>query len=244
MRERIREAFDRVHAEQERKDRTLAFLAERTQGFTDRRRALSFPRQLAAAACLLLALGGVYWFCLVPTAEISIDINPSIELAVNRLDRVIAIEGRNDDGQQLADTLRLRFTGCSEAVEAVLESPQVAALAAKGEPVTITIVGGDEGQCARMLSQVESCTAQRKNTYCCSAHPQEVSQAHEAGLSCGKYRAFLELQRLDPDATVEEVRGMTMGELLRRIESLSPEGEARPWPGNGRGHAHHSHRED
>ena len=49
MRERIREAFDRVHAEQERKDRTLAFLAERTQGFTDRRRALSFPRQLAAA---------------------------------------------------------------------------------------------------------------------------------------------------------------------------------------------------
>ena len=59
MRERIREAFDRVHAEQERKDRTLAFLAERTQGFTDRRSALSFPRQLAAAACLLLALGGV-----------------------------------------------------------------------------------------------------------------------------------------------------------------------------------------
>ena len=70
-----------------------------------------------------------------------------------------------------------------------------------------------------------------------------LCQLH-AGLSCGKYRAFLELQRLDPDATVEEVRGMTMGELLRRIESLSPEGEASPWPGNGRGHAHHSHRED
>lgn len=31
--------------------------------------------------------------------------------------------------------------------------------------------------------------------------PEEVASAHETGLSCGKYRAFLELQLLDPDIT-------------------------------------------
>ena len=45
--------------------------------------------------------------------------------AVNRLDQVVSVRGRNDDGRQLADTLDLRFTNYAKAVEAVLESPQV-----------------------------------------------------------------------------------------------------------------------
>ncbi len=175
---------------------------------------------------------------MVPAAEISIDVNPSIELAVNRMDRVIAVEGRNDDGRQLAGSLDLRFTGYTQAVEAVLDSPQLAPLVERGEPVTITVVGSDQQRQARMLSQVESCTAGRQNTYCCAAHPREVSAAHGEGLSCGKYKLFLELQRLDPGITVEEVQGMTMGELLERIQSLSPPGEE-TWTWGGQGHGHH-----
>ena len=239
MNRRIKQAFDRVHAEPERKERTRAFLRERTGGYTARP-AVPYPRRLAAAACLLLALAGGWWVWLVPTAEISIDVNPSVELAVNRLDRVIAVEGRNDDGQRLAQTLDLRFTDYTKAVEAVLESPRLAALAAQGETVAITVVGRDDKRIARMLAQVETCTAHRQNTYCCAAHPQEVSEAHDQGLSCGKYRAFLELQRLDPGITVEEVRGMTMGEILALIQQLSPEGEgSAPPAGNGQGHGHH-----
>lgn len=231
MDNRIRKAFEQVRASEDRKDRTRAFLAEKTRGYARRPRAASYPRRLAAA-CLALLLSGSYWFCLAPAAEISIDVNPSVELAVNRLDQVVSVRGRNDDGRQLADTLDLRFTNYAKAVEAVLESPQVAALTAEGETVAITVVGRNEKRLAQMLSQVESCTAQRKNLYCCSARPQEVSEAHKAGLSCGKYGAFLELQRLDPDITVEEVREMTMGELLRRIQNQT---------GEGRGHHRRQH---
>lgn len=33
----------------------------------------------------------------------------------------------------------------------------------------------------------------------------EVADAHKSGLSCGKYKAFPELQALDPDITAEAV---------------------------------------
>ena len=238
MDERIRAAFDQIEADPGLKERTRSFVAERTRGYR-RSPAPAYTKQLAAAACLVLTLAGGWWLWMVPAAEISIDVNPSIELAVNRMDRVIAVEGRNDDGRQLAGTLDLRFTGYTQAVEAVLDSPQLAPLVERGEPVTITVVGSDQQRQARMLSQVESCTAGRQNTYCCAAHPREVSAAHGEGLSCGKYKLFLELQRLDPGITVEEVQGMTMGELLERIQSLSPPGEEEAWTRGGQGHGHH-----
>lgn len=63
--------------------------------------------------------------------------------------------------------------------------------------------------------------------------------AHEAGLSCGKYRAFLELQLLDPDITPEAVQGMTMREIRELIESLRTDGEDGNSPYNDWGGGHH-----
>ena len=52
-------------------------------------------------------------------------------------------------------------------------------------------------------------------------HSEEVEKAHESGLSYGKYKAFLELQKLDPTITVEEIQSMTMREIRERISQLS-----------------------
>ena len=67
--------------------------------------------------------------------------------------------------------------------------------------------------------------------HCYHADEEEITAAHEEGLSCGKYRAYLELKKLDPDVTVDEVRGMTMREIRERIETLSP-GQADPSEGS------------
>lgn len=48
-----------------------------------------------------------------------------------------------------------------------------------------------------------------------------MEAAHEAGLSYGKYMAYLELQALDPDVTPQEVQGMNMREIRNRIEALT-----------------------
>lgn len=230
--------FDPIRAEQDLKDRTRAFLTERTRNYTNRAAATRrYPAYAAVCVCLLLALLGGRWLYFTPTAEISIDINPSIELSVNRFDRVISVAGFNEDGQELSSTLDVKYMNYIQAVEQILHHDSVTALLSVGEVMAITVVGPDGQQSAKLLSGVETCTAGQGNIDCYSAQPEEAAAAHEAGLSCGKYRAFLELQLLDPDITPEAVQGMTMREIRDMLDRLSPDGG---WGGghhgNGSGH--------
>lgn len=224
MNDRVKKTFDQICAEEELKNKTREFLAQKTQGYT-RNRTVNYKYLVSAAACLLLILAGGYWFYFIPTAVISIDINPSIELGINRFDKVVSVQARNDDGQELADSLSIKFTDYAEAVNEILDSEKIAALLSEDETMTIAVIGSGGKQCKRMLSQVESCTSDRDNAYCYFADSEEVQKAHEVGLSYGKYRAFLELQELDPDIKPEEVQSMTMRQIRDWIQRLSPDGD-------------------
>ena len=61
-----------------------------------------WPAALAAAACLLVAILGFSGWQLYqkPVAYVGLDINPSLELAVNRFDCVVTATAINDDGRR------------------------------------------------------------------------------------------------------------------------------------------------
>ena len=164
---------------------------------------------------MLAVLGGwrVYF---TPTVSVSIEINPWVELSVNRFDRVIAVSGRNDEGAALAEELDLRFLSCDEAIQTVL---------AENAVMDIAVTGADEAQCGRLLSQAESCTAGWDSAHCYHAGSEEAAAAREAGLSLGKYRMYQALQALDPAITAEKVRDMTMSQLQALLEALSGGGD-------------------
>lgn len=223
----LKEAFDQVRAEETLKERTRAFLWQKTRGYT-RSAPPSGRRWIPAAACLMLLtvmLWGGTWLYFTPTMEISVDINPSIELGVNRFDRVISVDGYNEDGQALAQLLDVKYQGFEDAIDRILENETVSTLLSGDGLLSITVVGEDDAQAARVLTRIESCTAGWENVCCYAAHAEDVETAHALGLSCGKYRMYQELQALDPDIRVDEVRGMTMRELQTLIDSLAA-GEA------------------
>lgn len=220
MNDRLKSALDQVQAEEELKQKTKEYVFRKTNGYKRAKKA-GFRAFLPAAACMLLLFLGGYWLYFTPTAEIGMDINPSIELAVNRFDRVISVEGWNDDGNELASSLNVRNLGYSEAVNQVLENEKVATLLSDDGVLTVTVVGDDKDQTKKILSDVRACTAGERNAYCYLAKPEEVEEAHELGLSYGKYRAFLELQELDPSVTAEEIRDMSMREIRDLIQSLT-----------------------
>lgn len=255
MDDRMREAFAQVRAEDALKNRTLAYLARETGGWraAPRRRPRPLLTAAACAACLLMTLGS-FWLYFTPAAYISVDVNPSLELTVNRFDRVIAVEGRNDDGTALAASLDLRFLDYTAALEQVLDSDTIADLLAQNEPLSITVAGDDEARTAEMLSQVSACASDRGTAYCHAADLQTAKAAHDQGLSCGKYQMLLALQALDPTVTAEDVRDRTMEQLRSWLAQL--EGSPAPQQGqagsgqgqtgsgqaagHGHGHGHHS----
>ena len=126
MNNAFKELFSPIQAGEELKDSTKAFLAEKTQNY---RRAAPERRRYhiyaAACACLLFVLLGGQRLYFTPTAEISIDINPSIELSVNRFDQVISVSEFNEDGQALSKSVDIKYKNYVEAIERILHHDSI-----------------------------------------------------------------------------------------------------------------------
>lgn len=235
MKDKLKTAFDQIHAEEELKDKTRAYLAQKAREYA-KPKFSSYAKLLSAAACLLFIFFGSYWMYFLPTTEISIDINPSIELGVNRLDRVISVRSYNQDGQVLADSLDVQNLNYVTAIQQIMENEHINSLLSKDEFMTIAVVSSNDSQGQQILSRIQSCTKGQTNTYCYATSFEEVADAHSLGLSYGKYRAFLSLQALDPSITPEEIQGMSMREIRSLMQSLSSNEENQTYPDSFSGH--------
>lgn len=236
MNEKLRSAFDNIHAGDDLKDSTREFLFYKTSGYAGRRNSIQ-RNLMVAAACLMFMLagfGGGYWAYFTPVSAISIDINPSIEFSINRFGRVLSVESFNDDGTNLASALDVRFMGYVDAIDQVLNNETIIDCLARNEVLSIMVVSSDGERQKEMLVNVERCVAGHNNVHCGAGNYEDVSTAHTQGLSVGKYRAFLELQALDPSIMPEDIQGWTMREIRDRIDALS-----RTAPDNSQGEPGH-----
>ncbi len=231
MNNEFKEIFDSVKAEESLKNSTKVFLAEKIRSYTKTKT----PKRkifLCAAACacmlLLVGTGGLYF---TPTSEISIDINPSLVMSINRFDRVISMNGLNKDGKELLGELDVRFKNYVDAVNG-----KISALLSNDDIMTITVTGTDEEQTVRIFSDVEECTSGHENAHCYYSSSDETEAAHNAGLSCGKYKLFQQAKALDPDITKEMIQSMTVKEIHELIDALLAENSVETSSGILNGH--------
>ncbi len=132
---RIKDAFAAVHAEDKLKRDTKDFLSTRTASTVKSGNPIRLKKAVAFAclASILMIFGG-WRFYMTPVSAISVDVNPSLELGVNRLDRVVAVDGYNDDGTDLAAFVDLRNLNYSDALEVLLNSQAYAIVHGKERP--------------------------------------------------------------------------------------------------------------
>lgn len=238
MKNNIKSAFDAIHAENSLKDRTKSFVSGEISRRTSRSPVKRFIPALACCLLLILVCLGGYRLYFTATSVISIDINPSVEIGVNRFNKVITVEGQNYDGQDLAASLDIKFMDYDAALKKVFSSDSVYKYLSQGEIMSITVVSSttENKQSGQILECVSAYSENSDNTYCYSATEEEVAAAHSSGLSYGKYRAFLELQSVAPDITPEQVQDMTMREIRDLTAALS-DGEITDGTGNGTAHS-------
>lgn len=248
MTKQIQTAFDTIHADDALKQRTLDYLTQTI--YQKNHRPVSHRRVapvLAACLLIVLCLSGS-WLYFTPTAYISVDIIPSLELGINRFDRVISVDAYNEDGSALADTLDLRNLDYRDALDEIVNDGTLDAYLESGV-LSLTVAGESESQCDEIYQVMEDCSAGRGNIQCHIGSAESVAEAHGHGMSVGKYRAYLVLQELNPDVTPEEVQGMTMREIYQLIRSYEAAGSSTANPelpsggywngaGQGRGHRH------
>lgn len=238
----LKEAFDSIQADDSLRAETqhAVFQAMRN-GRSAKRRSRCLLPVLALAACCLLALGvGGYQLYFTPTTVLSIDINPSMEMDINRFGRVISLNGYNDDGVALAAELNVENKSYSDAVDALMANVTINDCLDRGEELSIAVVqtdGGKTSQSDAVLEYVSGCTAGHANAHCYAleSDDSQMADAHDAGLSCGKYHAYQELLAYDPSITPEEVQQMTMREIRERLAQYQGGNLSGSTGGNGQG---------
>lgn len=220
MNKKLKTGFAHIQAEEELIKKTKECIFQKTKGY-QQIKARHYRKLIPVFACMLLLLFGGNWLFFTPTVQISMDINPSIELGINRFNQIISCESYNADGEKLLQSVDVRFSGYSEGVNQIMESETIQALLSQDEIMTIAVTGEGEKQAEKIFSDLQSCAEGKPNTYCYYAHGEEIEKAHEAGLSYGKYKAYLELQELKPDITIEQIKNMTMQEIRAMIRHFS-----------------------
>lgn len=217
----LKAALDTVHAPQDWKEGVFARMERETT------KKLKHPRRhgavTAVIACLIcLVFGGCAYFCM-PVSYLSIDINPSLQLGINRLDRVVTVTGYNPEGKELASSLHLFFLPYADALEEIMNAKDTLQYLKKDLPITIAVEGNSKEKGAQMLETVSHyADSHHGNVSCHHAESGLAQEARELGISLGKYQVYLELKALDPAITPQEAQALTMRELWERIAALSP----------------------
>lgn len=215
--QKLRAAFDAVHASEQLKSRTRAKVSRRTFHYgenTQRMRAAK--RKIAAGIACLLLVCGVLTANFLPVSVIDIDVNPSLELRCNVFGRVIRAVGRNRDGDVLAQVLDIDGKHYSDAMRRIFISNELAPYLEGECMVTITVVGRSQKSNEKILKNAlcnANRVAQENNLYYCQVDSDLAREARSVGLSPIRYIALVELQKTDPDITPEDVAGMSMAML-------------------------------
>lgn len=247
--EKLKAALDQIHAEESLKTSARKHLYEKVY-FKEKKRRSLLRNFAAATVCSFAALAAAgAWLFFTPTAYISVDINPSMELGINRFDRIISVTGYNEDGRALAQELHIKYMDYTEGLEALMEDQDMKVYLSDNADIVLTVAGDNAAKSSEILDNVESCMSQHQNVYCHSGDSEEIHHAHDAGLSFGKYQAWQILQGLNPDMTLEEVQDMTMAEIRDLIEEYSQEESSEDdmeetWEHGHHGSGHQEHRGD
>ncbi len=212
MNGKIKNAFNEIKATEELKNKTYNnILKEKNKS---KKIFYQINRQLAFAIVICFIILGSSYFYFTPVYAISIDSESSIELLINRFDKVVGVNEYND--KQLAKSLDIVNLNYSDAINIIFSENSI-----KSEDVSITIVGENQEKNSEILGNIEECIPNRNNISCENGNIEEIEKANELGLSYGKYKAYLQLLELNPQITVDEIKNLSMKEINEKIDMLS-----------------------
>ena len=171
-------------------------------------------------------------------AVVSFDVNPSIELNVDKNEKIISAVGLNDDGREVLDGMELEGTGFEVAVNAIIGSMlQHGYLDDTANSILLSVSGVDGYDAdtlqAKLTDNVsrllKDCSVLSQNVS--DADSELVEKAEKYGITVGKARLISEIVACDSRHSFEELVGLTINELNliaggKQLPNISTHGQA------------------
>lgn len=192
------------------------------------------------AACLLFFLAaatlwGGWMMTPAVAAYVSLDINPSVEMALDKENMVIAIDSLNDDGKYLIEGLTLKGLSLEVAIENIVRSAVNKEYIISGEDnVVVAAVTPLETDASRveMLVTESIRLSMDKNSVKAQIVVGEVisvnrDKAVKKGISAGRYMIFLDASKEGGDVKPEDFKdkGRFKSEIINKVKAEKRSGE-------------------
>lgn len=188
-----------------------------------------FARSLAGiAAALVLVLGAAggimsYGAAHSPVAVVSLDVNPSIELKVNRNEKVLEVTARNEDAQTVLGDMDLKGSSLDVAVNAIIGSMLREGYLSDMANSILVSVSGESQEAAAAIQQRLSRKVSAMlegGSFAGSVLSQVVPEddalkalAEKHGISVGKARLIKEITALKPEYSFEALVPLSINDL-------------------------------
>lgn len=227
MTNKIQDAFKDIQADKNLRESTKKFLSAKRRKRVWDVYSLAFQRVFAAVCMVLVVAAGVkgYSWVQTPVSYVSIDINPSIELELNRFDKVVAVTAYNEEAEDILDGLSLKGRRYTDAIQIIVRSKAMQNYLKKESELYFTVAADSSYKC-KIEAGVEHCCGHiGHKAKSVRADIELVSEAHSRGLSLGKYYAYLQLLQYDDTVTVEHCKDMSISEIHGLIDEHQHDGE-------------------
>jgi hypothetical protein len=230
--------LDRVKAEDELIEKTERYLRAKLENpasvenlyFIRRERRMKKILAACIAAVLVIGvLAGGYTYLKTPVAYISLDINPSIELGINALNRVVSAEGANRDGRALLEGQKIISASLTDALDSLIGiAAQKNYISDDGTTVVSITAESNNRKRAQNLTNIGEQAVNksivrykvRAVIYKDSADLSLRLEARKKGVSSGKLKLIKSLQALEPSITVEQYKNSKVSDLLAKAKEL------------------------
>lgn len=229
MNTKFQKAFDNIKADTQLKDNTYDYLRNEILKRQQRRiKFFKIPKvAYITVTCIILCL-----FCLrgysiyfEEVSFVSIDINPSIELTLNRFDKVLNAKAYNKDGKQILSSVDIKNKDYNEALKILVTNEMLNKYIEDNAYISFTVSSNDIQKQTVLIDEFQNCAKDfiyphHNGTYIeCSVLNSELKdEAHSHDMSLGKYKAFLELQQVNPSVTIEECKHKSMHEIKTEVD--------------------------
>ena len=220
MKNKIYNAFNDIKAEENLKQDTLAYL----QGKINKKNKLNVKRfAVAFASVFLIFFAGAlsYNLYFTESAIVDIDVNPSIELTINRFNRIINVYAYNDDGNQILSAVNVKHKPYDEAVKILIDE-----MAKEGYikeaglfSATLRTDSDQDTRLATLKTTIASSLQSHHNTFemdVFAVDGDTKTHSHEQNITPAKYLAILELQAVDPTVTFETCKDHAINEIKQQ----------------------------
>ena len=220
----IKSALEGIRPDEKLISDTEQMLRNAQSGKNRARRLGGFGMAACFALIMATAVFAGYTVYRTPVSYVSIDINPSLELGVNRFDRVVAVWFYNEEAEKLMDKARLQGQTPGEALNLIYSAAEGGGYIAEDGSTVISIAasGKNEGESGRLLEECTAAVNEKAADVISDTVSKELkTEAASMEISAGKLKLIKMVQALDDSATVEEFKDSSVTDIVGDITRMT-----------------------